>query len=73
MSTLNRSRLSTTTTNGASRRVVRGDHISAPHRSRQLVADAVIAGYIRDLSRGSRRGVHPQPCSDLEQAGYVRL
>jgi hypothetical protein len=57
MSTLNRSRLSTTTTNRASRRSLRGDHISAPHRSAQLIAEAVIAGYIHDLSRGSRRGV----------------
>jgi hypothetical protein len=57
MRTLDHSRPHTTTTNPPRRRSVRNDHIPARHPSAQLMADAVIAGYIHDISRGSRRSV----------------
>jgi hypothetical protein len=56
MKTPNRSRPHTTTTTRAGRRSVRSDH-KAPRRSPELIADAVTASYIHDISQRSRRSI----------------
>jgi hypothetical protein len=55
MRTLNSSRVHATTTDRAGLRSVGSDHVAPRRASRRLIADAVIASYIRDISQHSPR------------------
>jgi hypothetical protein len=57
MSTLNRSRPGTTTTDGIGRRSPSTDHASARRLSPRLSSGAVVAGYLHDISQRHRRSV----------------
>jgi hypothetical protein len=60
MRTLYRSRPNTTTTNAVDRRQPKSDDTPARRPTPQLIADAVIASYIRDISQQ-----HPSPNNHL--------
>jgi hypothetical protein len=55
MRTLNSSRVHTTTADRAGLRSRGSDHVPPRRASRRLIADAVIAAYIRDISQHGPR------------------